>query len=654
MKAAGRMEGARGKFVAAMLVASVALVSGWASAAPAEGARAKSDKKKLYISTIKSQDLPDTYGKLVRERISLAIFDKYGTTYRLVTDDDIKVMYKQAEKMMAQGCNAETCMTQIADAISADEIIYGEIRKDGDKVRLVLDNLMRDPVSLHLNKKSMVHIAFSEKLIEYFVGEASMKLMDPEYRIVEKDAPQMGPVQMLDVEVFKFSTTDETTGQILDFLKEKVREGDRQFDRKAYTDALEIYNQVMERIRNKLSEENRVKLAVFIEGVNKRLDQCHEMIASEFDEMGNAAYREYDFSGAIGNFSKGREAAEMIQDQARRYELTVKLAQKVENTRQTGTNYLANKVGSLLAQAEYCNLTDKESEALGHLNSARDLIMESPFINLQVVADFNKIAKMTSATLGDHRIAFYVDAAGAVVVNDSSFSMAEAFTAALSWCQKNGRFGLIDVNTGRIVVEPSYTSYREKCEGLAAVETGGKWGFINEYGALAIQPQFDTVTMGFNGGFAQVEVANTRYAVDLMGQRFRIPASSCEDDGTGQIKCGYLGENGEPVIQRMYDEARDFKGGYAAVRMNGKWGLVSVYGQLAVQCQYDSVSDFAEGLAVVSLNGKFGYINPQGMQTIPLLYENANDFTGGVAEVVRNGQTIFIDTTGMERKDTGR
>jgi hypothetical protein len=72
-------------------------------------------KKKLYISSIKAENLSKSIANRVREGLSLAIFGNYGKQYHVLDDDAIRVMYRQAEKILASGCTDYSCMTQIAN-----------------------------------------------------------------------------------------------------------------------------------------------------------------------------------------------------------------------------------------------------------------------------------------------------------------------------------------------------------------------------------------------------------------------------------------------------------------------------------------------------------------------------------------------------------
>ena len=63
------------------------------------------------------------------------------------------------------------------------------------------------------------------------------------------------------------------------------------------------------------------------------------------------------------------------------------------------------------------------------------------------------------------------------------------------FCDKDGKRGFLNVNTGEIVVEGKYRHAWVFSEGLAAVvEPNGKMGFINHEGEYVIQPELDYIS----------------------------------------------------------------------------------------------------------------------------------------------------------------
>lgn len=61
---------------------------------------------------------------------------------------------------------------------------------------------------------------------------------------------------------------------------------------------------------------------------------------------------------------------------------------------------------------------------------------------------------------------------------------------------------------------------------------------------------------------------------------------------------------------------------------------------------YDNARDFSEGLAAVRMDEKYGYINTDGIIVIPCQYSDAGEFSNGIAQVEQiDPETLFENTT---------
>lgn len=80
-------------------------------------------------------------------------------------------------------------------------------------------------------------------------------------------------------------------------------------------------------------------------------------------------------------------------------------------------------------------------------------------------------------------------------------------------------------------------------------------------------------------------------------------------------KYGFVDRNDNVVIRVMYDDARDFSEGLAAVSVDSEWGFVDKTGNMVIAPQYEYVGDFKNGDAYVSMGSYYGYINKQGKTT---------------------------------------
>lgn len=110
-----------------------------------------------------------------------------------------------------------------------------------------------------------------------------------------------------------------------------------------------------------------------------------------------------------------------------------------------------------------------------------------------------------------------------------------------------------------------------------------------------------------------------------------------------------------------------FSEGLAAVKLDGRWGIIDKTGQTVLPFKYHDAGIFSEGLIAVNLNGKVGFIDKTGNEIIPFKYEGVSettDYSGdykkynyiynieqsmfkeGLAPVKLNGNWGYIDKTG--------
>lgn len=112
-------------------------------------------------------------------------------------------------------------------------------------------------------------------------------------------------------------------------------------------------------------------------------------------------------------------------------------------------------------------------------------------------------------------------------------------------------------------------------------------------------------------------------------------------------KWGYIDGTGAVVVPLKYDEVESFSEGLAVVVQDWRYGFIDKTGEVAVPLEYDRVWTFSEGLAVVRRNWQYGFIDGTGAVVVPLEYDGAGPFSDGLAEVELNGKFGLIDKTGQ-------
>ncbi len=127
---------------------------------------------------------------------------------------------------------------------------------------------------------------------------------------------------------------------------------------------------------------------------------------------------------------------------------------------------------------------------------------------------------------------------------------------------------------------------------------------------------------------------------------------SSSDNGFAAVKVndkwGYINKTGKYVIEPQFDDAYGFSdNGLASVEVNGKYGYINKTGKFVIEPQFDIANSFSDnGLAMVYVNDKWGYIDSTGIIIEPQ-FDFAWDFSdNGLAMVMVNGKYGYIDSTG--------
>lgn len=197
---------------------------------------------------------------------------------------------------------------------------------------------------------------------------------------------------------------------------------------------------------------------------------------------------------------------------------------------------------------------------------------------------------------------------------DPQFEFVDRFSEGYAIYGVNGRFGFLD-RRGRALTEPIYDSALRMKAGYAAVRIAGRCGFLDQRMRFAIEPSFAGVR-SFCDGLAAVRFfpGDPRGLAGLIDKRGRVLFSDPSkqiiqfgDLSDGLIRCetaegwGFIDQRFRPVIKPMYEDARDFVNGLAAVKLQGKWGYIDKKGRLLVEPIYDEADDFDDILAMVRL-----------------------------------------------------
>ena len=126
--------------------------------------------------------------------------------------------------------------------------------------------------------------------------------------------------------------------------------------------------------------------------------------------------------------------------------------------------------------------------------------------------------------------------------------------------------------------KPKSQPVQEKQDAYVKINRGGKWGFKDRSGKMAIEPVYDEV-FTFHDDLCCVE---------------------------REEKFGFVNRNGEIVIPIEYDCATSFSEGYACVYKREKCGYINTKNEVVVDFSFDAGTPVIDGECRVKKDGKWG------------------------------------------------
>ncbi len=251
---------------------------------------------------------------------------------------------------------------------------------------------------------------------------------------------------------------------------------------------------------------------------------------------------------------------------------------------------------------------------------------------------------------------FYIDAAGIASIS-LEYDDAGSFADGLASVKKDDKYGFIDI-TGKLVIECIYEEVGEPSENLIAVKKDGKYGFIDYKGNNVIPFEYDYADK-FSTGVAYVTKDYSGKLIGTDGSIIYENVFSNIYDGIAMIeengKWGFVDNEGNIVIECVWDDVEFPSEGLVGVCKDGKWGFADYSGTLVIDTTWDYIWPFSNGMAKVAnarANGygidKYGFINKLGENTIPVTLIDAQDFSDDLAPVCGNNLWGYLGINGKQ------
>lgn len=299
-------------------------------------------KKKLYLADIWVSKKAKNIASDIHEEIKQNVLVKYGEYYHVLTDKDIKKIYKQNKEVQYSICSQEACRKKVAQFIGANEILYGHVIMSGKKLKANLKNLTYNKNKRSLNKKSKIVLKFSKKEYKAKLREITSQLIDPKKKL--KSDFNMFLDELLD-------PTMSIDSQELKVVNNSESYGDSAFYGKNYENEY---------------EESCFLYVFFCEPRGK-----------------------LSTKGALEYYQEALENTLQIKDENVRKKKQDHLLKKLAITKKVGSSRITNSIELLIYRA--MSLKGEDSYAI--LNKVKDKLVHSIFTTRNLVELYNIFSK---------------------------------------------------------------------------------------------------------------------------------------------------------------------------------------------------------------------------------------------------------------------
>ena len=159
-----------------------------------------------------------------------------------------------------------------------------------------------------------------------------------------------------------------------------------------------------------------------------------------------------------------------------------------------------------------------------------------------------------------------------------------------------GKKGLVD-NLGKVIIENKYeqiTSLTEQYEnGFIVKNEQGKYGVINYDKTVALEEKYDEIKNIYGNEMYVVKEANTLKIVNTKGETF---------------------------LENKFEEVKEINLKDITVKVNGKYGVVTINGEERIPARYDDISYAFSDYYIAKKDNKYGIMSNNNQEELGFNY----------------------------------
>lgn len=239
------------------------------------------------------------------------------------------------------------------------------------------------------------------------------------------------------------------------------------------------------------------------------------------------------------------------------------------------------------------------------------------------------------------------------------YDWVEGFGDGVSRVRQNGKLGLIGP-FGDVLLPVEHDHIGAFSCGLSLVIDGAKCGYVDRTGRFVIAQQFEAGESvqawgEFKNDRAEVQVKGKRGLIGTDGRAVlsadHIDVGAYTPWGIAvkkKSKWAYVDVNGKSITEAKYDQAWDFEGGLARVKLGELFLLIDSTGKEVVKPGYLQLTPAMHGYFVATDAKGTGSLDPTGAVVVPLEYDAAEIMEDGIVKVERNGRSAYLRLPGAK------
>lgn len=211
----------------------------------------------------------------------------------------------------------------------------------------------------------------------------------------------------------------------------------------------------------------------------------------------------------------------------------------------------------------------------------------------------------------------------------------------------------------------SYDNLTSVYNGMLQVQYQEKWGLASATGELVIPCEYDKIST-YSNESAIVRKDGEIFTVNSDNLRTYVLKEAAQDFGNFgnnllalKTDAGWVRASGTMTVgSTIFEEMGMYTSGYAAVKKNGKWGVIDTEAEWFIEPEYDEVvmnelGACCEQNAIFVRDGSVYFLVSEG-KVLSQSYQDARPFNEtGWAAVKMDGKWMFIDAAGQIMLECG-